>query len=281
MIREAAVGGSLAWSILAALGCATGGSAWLAEPLTRREEHIEPSNVAPPEEAPAKGHGGNDRYRVRTIGGEREEPEERLERIEEQNKGGQVLGLFRNTYYDFPSQADFTGSTVPLKSSACETIADVPKEFHDAVCVQGSGLLTAGQTVSFARRDCECAETCPRTGHRICFDVLDVTQFPWGRGALGKPITPLLTIAVDSNVIPMGTAVYIPEFDGLPTDPKGTAMHDGCFIAQDRGSRVVGKHVDVFTGQRRVTALWNHLVPSNNGVTVVLESPRCGRGGAP
>jgi 3D (Asp-Asp-Asp) domain-containing protein len=145
------------------------------------------------------------------------------------------------------------------------------------VCVQGSGILSSGSTVSFAKRDCECASICPRTQQRICFDELDPKSYPWGRGATGRAITPELTVAVDSDVIPLETPIYIPEFDGVPRSRDGRATHDGCFIAQDRGVRVKGNHVDLFTGQRSVTELWNALVPSNKGVTVVLDSPRCAR----
>jgi 3D (Asp-Asp-Asp) domain-containing protein len=75
----------------------------------------------------------------------------------------------------------------------------------------------------------------------------------------------------------METPLYIPEYDGIPRDADGQSLHDGCFIAQDRGSRVEGKHVDVFTGHDAITKLWNRLVPSNQGVTVVLDSPHCAR----
>lgn len=190
---------------------------------------------------------------------------------------GKVLGTFRNTYYDFPSERDFEGEPVNLQSARCKPIAQVPRGFFEAVCVQGSGLLANGTPVSFNRRDCECAEVCPRTEQRICFDSLDLSKFPWGRGATGGAITPLLTVAVDSNVIPLGTALYIPEYDGVPRDPARTALHDGCFVAQDRGLRVQGRHVDLFTGQSGMTQLWNGLVPSNSGVTVVVDSPKCAR----
>ena len=87
----------------------------------------------------------------------------------------------------------------------------------------------------------------------------------------------MVTIAVDSDVIPLHTVVYIPDYDGLPRDGAGKTVHDGCFIAQDRGLRVKGRHVDVFTGDTGMTKMYNHLVPSNQGVTVVLDSPRCER----
>jgi len=191
--------------------------------------------------------------------------------------GGRVLGTFRNTYYDFPSEADFSGEPVQLKNPRCKTIKSVARGFYESLCVQGSGTLSNGSTVSFAKRDCECAELCPRTGQHICFDELDSKAFPWGRGATGRAITPLVTIAVDSALIPLDTPVYIPEYDGVPRDPSQTAVHDGCFIAQDRGVRVIGEHVDVFTGHHAITALWNSLVPSNRGVTVIVDHPRCAR----
>jgi 3D (Asp-Asp-Asp) domain-containing protein len=131
--------------------------------------------------------------------------------------------------------------------------------------------------VSFARRDCACARVCPRTGQRICFEALSGHNFPWGRGATGRAIVPLLTVAVDSKVIPLGTSLYIPEYVGMPRDLEETATHDGCFIAQDRGLKVRGQHVDIFTGDTAMTELWNRLLPSNKGVTVVLDSSRCAR----
>ena len=180
---------------------------------------------------------------------------------------------YRNTYYDFPLDAG--GSDAQVFDARCEPIARVSQAFHDQVCVQGSGRLATGATISFARRDCECAAECPRTGQKICFDKLDPTRFPTGRGARGTPITPLRTLAVDSSVIPLGTPVFIPEFVGLPT--LEGAPHDGCFLAEDRGSKVVGKHVDVFTGDPSMTRAWNARRPSNEGVHVELDAPRCER----
>jgi 3D (Asp-Asp-Asp) domain-containing protein len=190
---------------------------------------------------------------------------------------GKGLGTFRNTYYDFPAESDFGGVQVTVYNAQCKAIAQVARGFFEAVCVQGSGLLASGSPISFNRRDCECAEVCPRTQQKICYDALEIGKFPWGRGASGTPITPLLTVAVDTNVVPLGTALYIPEFEGLPRDLARKSLHDGCFVAQDRGLRVQGQHVDVFTGMRAMTELWNGLVPSNAGVTVVIDSPKCTR----
>lgn len=159
-------------------------------------------------------------------------------------------------------------------NATCQPIAHVPRTFFEAVCVQGSGSLQRGGTVGFAKRDCACAEVCPRTNQRICFDALDPVAFPWGRGAAGKPIAPMRTLAADTAVLPMGTVVYIPELDGAPRSEHGDA-HDGCFVVEDRGLKVTGEHVDIFTGHPAQTALMNERVPSNQGVTVVIDAPRC------
>jgi 3D (Asp-Asp-Asp) domain-containing protein len=181
---------------------------------------------------------------------------------------------FRNTYYDFPSDDEAPRDT-GVFDARCKPIALVSRAFHDRVCLQGSGRLADGATISFARRDCECAEVCPRSGQRICFERLDPAQFPTGRGAMGKPVTPLRSVAVDVAIVPLGTALYIREFDGLPLE--GGEVHDGCFVAEDRGSKVVGRHIDVFTGDPATTRVWNQRVPSNSGVHVEIDSLRCSR----
>ncbi len=252
---------------LMACACTTAGTAWMEEPLYPDDETQGPPPPAP-SAAPRERHLA---VEAKVIGGDPEN-----QKIE-----GRILGTFRNTYYDFPSESDYSGALVPLMNARCEQIQRVPQEFHDRVCVQGSGTLKAGRTVSFNRRNCECARECPRTKQKICFDALDPKRFPWGRGAAGKPITPLLTIAADTTVLAMGTPVFIPEFVGAPRDPNGGALHDGCFIVQDRGSKVKGKHVDIFTGHESMTKAWNALRPSNAGVTVVLDNPRCARAAVP
>ncbi|WP_437591021.1 3D domain-containing protein [Sorangium sp. So ce1000] len=191
---------------------------------------------------------------------------------------GLAPGLFRNTYYDFPSEGEGPKDAV-LYDAACAPLASVPRAFHDQVCVQGSGRLASGATVSFARRDCACADVCPRTGQQVCFERLDPRRFPYGRGATGRPITPLRTVAVDSSVIPLGTSLFVPELVGLPL--PGGGLHDGCFVAEDRGIKVVGRQIDVFTGDPAVTARLNALFPSNRGVRLVLDDARCRARGGP
>jgi 3D (Asp-Asp-Asp) domain-containing protein len=265
-MRRALLGASLA------MACSTAGSTWVAEPLGAPQTARAPRAFQPPPEV----HRPRRPRAVHRIGGDPAPLEEQTIGVERGSHAtGRHIGIFRNTYYDFPHERDYGGEEVPLFGAACQKLASVPLGFHDAVCVQGSGLLANGRTVSFARRGCACARLCPRTSQQICFEVLDEKRYPWGRGAMGKPVVPLLTVAVDSAVIPLGTSMFIPEYVGLPRDLSKSGSHDGCFIAQDRGVKVRGQHVDIFTGAEALTRLWNELVPSNRGVTVMLDSPLC------
>lgn len=269
---------------LLATACGTTGSAWMeaASVSGATEESDGAAGQNSSLVGAVRPSGGVRPRQTRVIGREPEVELDEAPRAEPTPAArvleGKSLGAFRNTYYDFPSESAFSGPLTPLMGAKCDTIKEVPRGFYEAVCVQGSGLLSGGAgTVSFARRDCECAEVCPRTGQKICFDKLDVTSFPYGRGAMGKALTPLYSVATDTSEIPMGTTLYIPEYAGLPRDEARTQAHDGCFVVQDRGLKVKGKHVDVFTGSTTMTRLWNSMVPSNRGVTVVLDSPRCQR----
>jgi 3D (Asp-Asp-Asp) domain-containing protein len=255
--------------VLAACGGGWGsGTKWVEQPLTE-DDHS--TSVGPAPEGDGTPGGGGPRPGSRTLV---KAPARAGNQGDRSGGGGRPLGMFRNTYYDFPREVDHSGAAVSLMSATCQPIAQVPRTFFEAVCVQGSGSLKRGGTVSFSRRDCPCAEVCPRTGQKICFDALDPAAFPWGRGAAGIAITPMRTLAADTAVLPMGTVVYIPELDGAPKNDAGDVI-DGCFVVEDRGLRVQGEHVDIFTGFPANTALLNERVPSNQGVTVVVSAPRC------
>jgi len=51
-----------------------------------------------------------------------------------------------------------------------------------------------------------------------------------------RPLTPYESVAVDPDVIPMGSKVYIPQY----------RRHGGWFTAADTGGAINGRHVDVF-----------------------------------
>jgi hypothetical protein len=77
--------------------------------------------------------------------------------------------LFRNIYYDFPREGAGL-KAASIFDAAFAAIAKVSQDFHDRVYVQGSGRIESGTIVSFAKRDCDCAAMCPRTGQKVCFE---------------------------------------------------------------------------------------------------------------
>ncbi len=72
----------------------------------------------------------------------------------------------------------------------------------------------------------------------------------YGDGAGGYILSPMRTLAVDRSVIPLGTAIYIPQARGVRVSlPDGTRpVHDGYFFAGDVGGAIAGSHVDFFLG---------------------------------
>jgi 3D (Asp-Asp-Asp) domain-containing protein len=256
--------------LVTALAACAPSPPWVREPTDSLALPVAPAAALPPSALPSTS--------VRRIGGEPDPLAAQKQAVARGDASiGRKLGVFRNTYYDFPEEREYSGDSVEVFDASCQPLARVPLEFHDTLCMQGSGLLADGRTLSFAKRDCSCARRCPRSQQQICFEALEPQRYPWGRGATGDPITPLLSVAVDVDVIPLGTPLFIPEYLGLPRDLESHSEHDGCFIAQDRGIQIQGQHIDVFTGEEAVTRVWNRLVPSNRGVTVILDSPFCSR----
>ena len=68
-----------------------------------------------------------------------------------------------------------------------------------------------------------------------------------GCGVRNIPLTPFRTVAVDTDIIPIGSVIYVPELRGRAFEHEGrTLVHDGYLFAGDRGGAIRGKHIDVF-----------------------------------
>jgi len=93
----------------------------------------------------------------------------------------------------------------------------------------------------------------------------------WGYGVRNYSLIPYRTIAVDPDVIPYGSVVYIPEAAGKEialTD--GTKfIHDGYFFAGDTGGAIKNNHIDVFTGNNEAHEL--SFIQSNASSTFSAE----------
>jgi len=66
------------------------------------------------------------------------------------------------------------------------------------------------------------------------------------RDSLGCQVVSMRTLAVDPNIIPRRSIVFIAETVGLLM-PDGT-KHDGLWYASDTGGAIKGSKVDLYTG---------------------------------
>jgi 3D (Asp-Asp-Asp) domain-containing protein len=64
--------------------------------------------------------------------------------------------------------------------------------------------------------------------------------------SLGCKVVAMRTAAVDKNLIPKGSVLFIKETVGLKM-PDGST-HDGYWYASDTGGAIKGKRIDLFTG---------------------------------
>ena len=64
--------------------------------------------------------------------------------------------------------------------------------------------------------------------------------------ALGCKVVAMRTVAVDKNLIPKHSVLFIKETVGLKM-PDGS-VHDGYWYASDAGTAIKGKRIDLYTG---------------------------------
>jgi 3D (Asp-Asp-Asp) domain-containing protein len=64
--------------------------------------------------------------------------------------------------------------------------------------------------------------------------------------ALGCKVVAMRTVAVDKNLIPKHSVLFIKETVGLKM-PDGS-LHDGYWYASDAGTAIKGKRIDLYTG---------------------------------
>ncbi len=68
-----------------------------------------------------------------------------------------------------------------------------------------------------------------------------------GCGVRNIPLMPFRTIAVDTDIIPLESVIFVPELRGITFKHEGqTFVHDGFLFAGDRGGAIHGRHIDVF-----------------------------------
>jgi 3D (Asp-Asp-Asp) domain-containing protein len=183
---------------------------------------------------------------------------------------GQPMGTFRLTYYWIVFEADFPGRPeVPLFDVKGKALAVVPAEFARRISMEGTGVLRDGRVINLH-------EKCRFAKHGWCFLEVDRRKAPFGYGSTA-PLHPFRTVAALADVIPRGTVVYIPEYDGmpLPGSEGGFTFHDGCFVVEDTGWSLEGKHLDVFALSEEYYRTLHKQVGQQEKVHVYTESELC------
>ncbi len=78
---------------------------------------------------------------------------------------------------------------------------------------------------------------------------------PLGCGVRSIPLMPFRTVAVDPDIIPIGSVIFAPELRGIVLEHQGRRFtHDGYLFAGDRGGVIRGRHIDVFLADRAAGA---------------------------
>lgn len=66
------------------------------------------------------------------------------------------------------------------------------------------------------------------------------------RDSIGCRVVPMRTMAIDPQVVPKHSVVFIKETVGLPM--PGGGAHDGFWYASDTGGAIKGQRIDLYTG---------------------------------
>ncbi|MBS1984647.1 MAG: hypothetical protein JST16_10795 [Bdellovibrionales bacterium] len=168
------------------------------------------------------------------------------------------LGKFKSTWYRLTMEADHSNEprTCSLYDMKGKELADVSHNFKRDIDIEGSGKLLDGRVLNYAGM----------VGGTIRYRL---ANHPFGDGVGTCGLTPMRTIAVDPNVIPLGAVVRIRETVGMKL--ADGSIHDGLWRAEDRGGAIVGRHIDLFVGAGKRAADQLHAAGINDTHTVTID----------
>jgi len=154
---------------------------------------------------------------------------------------GGLRGTFALTYYWVSAEADAepAAADTTIFDKDCTPLATLATAYADELALAGAGKLADGRMLGVAG-ECSCKRS-------PCYRVID---HPWGIGAHNRPLEPFRSLAVDREVIPIGTALWIQELDGIETPGTFPTIHDGCVVADDVGGKITGQRIDWFVARK-------------------------------
>lgn len=181
---------------------------------------------------------------------------------------GEVQKVELTYYWRVPAsvQESITHSKMEVKNSKGEVIGHTDEPTLRKIWIEGSGFINDGKLINLV--DAKTFET-------ATYMLVDKKKYPWGLDARGNGLKPLKTIAVDPEYIPLGSTVYIPEFEDNGKVPLLTG-HNGCFIASDTGHSFKGKKIDLFSGSRENYILIEKVLKTHKRkLTILLNHDKC------
>jgi 3D (Asp-Asp-Asp) domain-containing protein len=150
------------------------------------------------------------------------------------------IGDLKPTFYWVAlEQEDGLARNKELKDMDGGVLANVSSRFFSAIGLEGTGRLLDGRVLNYQGR-----VTLPDGKQEIRY-IECPPEAPYGYGVDKIPLVPFRSVAVDPEVVPMGSRVYIPKAVGLAL-PDGS-VHDGFFRAVDIGDAIRNHRIDMFT----------------------------------
>ncbi len=122
-------------------------------------------------------------------------------------------------------------------------IANVSSKFLKELRMEGTGRMLDGRIINFHVR------VDNQIRWRFC-----PPSAPYGYGLEDYILKPFRSVAVDPEVIPIPSRVYIPAAKGTKL-PDGT-IHDGFFEAIDIGQAIQNHRIDMFTAMGDQSAVF-------------------------
>ncbi len=161
------------------------------------------------------------------------------------------MGKFKTTFYWVVEEKDYPKSrAVPLYDTKGKLVGRFSRSFVKAFRIEAAARLRDGRCISYMKK-----------ANRVMIG----DRF---MGYGGHMLTELKSIAVDPRVIPIGARVYIPQAEQVVVNGR---PQSGIFYAQDIGSAVKGKHIDIFVGAREnIAAFTSAGVRSLGSVDVYI-----------
>jgi 3D (Asp-Asp-Asp) domain-containing protein len=139
------------------------------------------------------------------------------------------------------------------------------EKFAWALRLEGSALMADGRVINYSGK-CN-------FGYGTCYEQLDISKHPFGRGAGIRPLIPFKSVAIDPRLLPFGEPIYVPEFDGLVL-PDGS-IHDGCVRADDTGGGIKKRKMDFFVVTYGNFRFLLDQLQNVTWITPHIEAPRC------